>query len=171
MTCPHHYLAMPEKTDVREFTDTIGEETKHDKEEIIHELPPDNNEYNISRLAYCIDEIFFSGNMPDFKTYIKFKLSQTILCVEASKSFSTKAWILLKGVPFLLLYFVDIVLRGVSQVYLCNHPLCGLLICIGLWTTSFELLIFGLVGSAVSTVAGYIISSPKLEEVEAGLCG
>jgi hypothetical protein len=121
--------------------------------------------------AYIADEIFFSGNMPDFKTYIKYKLAVMIFDWELAQNNSQKFKAAVAGIPYMLLYFGDIIMRGVSQVYLANHPITGICICIGLWTTSYHLLVFGLCGSIVSTVAAYMVCTPKMEELEAGLCG
>lgn len=122
-------------------------------------------------VPYVVDEIFFAGNMPDFKSYIKYKLAVMLSDIESTDSKVAKFWAVVCGLPYMFLYFADIMLRGVSQVYLANHPITGLCICIGLWTTSVDLLVFGLCGSIVSTIAAYLVCTPKMEELEAGLCG
>ena len=71
-----------------------------------------------------------------------------------------------------LLLFVDVVLRGIAQVFLCNHPLSGLFICVGLACSSAALLGFALLGTVCATLGAQIIARPSYEsDVASGLCG
>ena len=67
--------------------------------------------------------------------------------------------------------FIDIILRSISEVFLCNNPLSGLLICIALWKTSVGLLAYCLLGAIVSTIAARLVIRPSKENMLAGLCG
>jgi urea transporter len=102
---------------------------------------------------YVLNEIFLSGSMPKFQEYL------------ASKCF------IHKKNHFYILLGVDVILRGVAQVFLCNHPITGIFICIGLSFTSFELLFYALLATAVSTLASLIIAKPNRTDLLAGLCG
>jgi hypothetical protein len=178
-------------TQVRGFEDDSDEEAGHmdniempdEKRKNVGEIAPEPapdipvpvepvmKPESLPLAAYIADEIFFSGNMPDFKNHMKYKLAVMIFDWELAQNNSQKFKAVVAGIPYMLLYFGDIIMRGVSQVYLANHPITGICICIGLWTTSYHLLVFGLCGSIVSTVAAYMVCTPKMEELEAGLCG
>lgn len=66
---------------------------------------------------------------------------------------------------------INILLRGISQVYLCNHPITGFFICIGLGLSSTKLLIHALVGTACSTIGATILALPETNYIVSGLCG
>lgn len=75
------------------------------------------------------------------------------------------------NIPFFFLCASDILLRGIAQVYLCNHPVSGLLISFGLLHTSAELFVFALVGCMGSTLASYFICKESWDNIQSGLCG
>jgi hypothetical protein len=64
-----------------------------------------------------------------------------------------------------LLHFVDIILRGVSQVFLLDQPFCGLLIWMGLGFTSWSLAGFCLLGCCCSTLTAMWLIHPTDREV------
>lgn len=77
----------------------------------------------------------------------------------------------LKNIPFLCLYYANIVLRGVGQVYICNHPITGLLVCIGLYLTSPTLMVYGILGTIFENIGAFVVCRPPLDEIESGLFG
>jgi urea transporter len=70
-----------------------------------------------------------------------------------------------------VLLAIDIILRGISQVFLCDHPLCGILISIGLILTSYELFLYAVWGTIFSTVGAYLIGTASMDDIRSGLCG
>lgn len=66
---------------------------------------------------------------------------------------------------------INMILLGVSQVYICEHPFCGLLIAIAVGLTSGELLLHCLLGVASSTAAGYLLCRLPFEKIKSGLLG
>jgi urea transporter len=66
---------------------------------------------------------------------------------------------------------LDLLLRGVSQVYICDHPLCGLLIALAVGLTSGELLLHCLLGVLASTVSGFLLCRLPLLKIKSGLLG
>ena len=99
------------------------------------------------------EDIFMGGNMP--------RLQSFIISTENSKRYS----------HFCLLYIPNIVFRGISQVFLCNHPVTGVFICIGLALTSVELMFHAIIGSAMGAVGTFIVGGYPLSEIENGLAG
>jgi urea transporter len=98
-----------------------------------------------------IDEVFFSGTMPNLKKY----------------AFDNKY----NGAFNTILFLIDVVLRGISQVYLCDNPVSGILICIGLGMTSYSLVGYALLGTFFATLGAYLIAQPDVEDITSGLCG
>jgi urea transporter len=77
-----------------------------------------------------------------------------------------------KRKPFqFILLCIDIVLRGIAQVFLCNHPICGIFVCIGLLMSDYQLPLYALIGTAVSTASAVLVARPPQADVLAGLCG
>ena len=72
---------------------------------------------------------------------------------------------------YVTLLIVDIVLRGISQVYLADHPITGIFILVGLGCTSVELAVHAILGSFFSTIGCIILTSPQEADIFAGLCG
>ena len=117
-------------------------------------------------------ELFLDGNMPRTQKYLV--MNSFLGDQQAPDNNSEKESSMNEKLYFFLvsiLCCINIVLRGVSQVYLCNNPISGVLICIGLYLTSPQLLIYGLVGTACGTLAGSLFCLPHTEEITAGLCG
>ena len=75
------------------------------------------------------------------------------------------------NIPYYIVRSVDIILRGVGQVYICNHPLTGLCICIGYYISSPTLLGFAITGTVGSTLGGILLVSPDWPEISNGLFG
>lgn len=98
-------------------------------------------------------EIVLSGSMQD---------TQKVLIDEG--------WIKRRPL-YLFLLAVDVTLRGIAQVFLCNHPLTGVLVCAGLAVTSWELMLYALLATAISTASAASIGRPPIADVYAGLCG
>lgn len=101
-------------------------------------------------------ELFFSGSMPK---------SQKRLLKKYSNDHNKQKYF------YLSLLVIDVILRGVAQVFLCNHPITGVFICIGIAFTSFELLGYALLAVAISTGSSLIIAKPYQANLLAGLCG
>lgn len=78
---------------------------------------------------------------------------------------------LCSNIPFFALCSGDILLRGLAQVYLCNHPLSGLLIALGLFVTAPQLLIFALIGCFGSTLTSALLCRESWDNIQSGLCG
>jgi urea transporter len=71
----------------------------------------------------------------------------------------------------LLLLVIDVVLRGIAQVFLCNHPISGIFICIGLAFTSGQMLGYSILTTALATGTALFVATAPLPDVLAGLCG
>lgn len=67
--------------------------------------------------------------------------------------------------------FLDVMLRGVSQVYICDHPLCGILIAVAVGLSSRELLLHCLLGVLASTAAGFWLCRLPFDKIKNGLLG
>ena len=98
-------------------------------------------------------DIFLDGNMPRLQDYIISK--------DNNKSY----------VHFWCLYLPNIVLRGISQVFLCNHPITGIFICIGLALTSVELMMLAIIGSSLGAMGASVMGGFSVKEIENGLAG
>lgn len=143
-------------------------------------LAPPGNKQNDITLAFTINEIFLSGNMPKFKeylnSYVVFKKTnphdltwgELVLSSDARNEVLYTLYI---NLPFFLLCTVDISLRGIAQVYLCNHPVSGLLISFALFLTAPELFIFALIGCLGSTITSYWVCKESWDNIQSGLCG
>jgi len=81
------------------------------------------------------------------------------------------AYYYLIHLPFLVLYYANIVLRGVGQVYICNHPVTGICVCIGLYLTSPVLMVYALLGTLFENFGAWLVCRPVIGEVDAGLFG
>lgn len=69
-----------------------------------------------------------------------------------------------------VLGFVDALLRGIGQVMLQNSPLTGLIFLIGLFVGGWQFGVYGLLGTAASTLAARWLGVPD-SAVQAGLYG
>lgn len=72
---------------------------------------------------------------------------------------------------YFFLLCVDIILRGISEVFLCNNPVTGFLICMGLACTSGYLMGYAILGTIFSTLAAIYIGRSPTDDIFAGLCG
>lgn len=99
-------------------------------------------------------EIMTSGNMPETKKYF---------C-----SFTTFKQT--KPLTYLFI-FIDLILRGISQVYLCDHPISGLLIAIGVGLSSWTLLLHGIIGVIGSTFGATVVCRLPYSKISSGLVG
>lgn len=70
-----------------------------------------------------------------------------------------------------VIFAIDVVLRGIAQVFLCNNPLSGVLILAGLALSSPVLSYYSLLGCVGSTVGAYFLAGSALIDVANGLCG
>jgi len=96
-------------------------------------------------------EVLLSGDMPECKAFVLRNHR--------------------RSVPWYLLFWLDVTLRGVSQVYLCDHPVGGLLILLGLVCTSGVLAGYALLGTLFSTLGAHLVCRPPLDSITSGLCG
>ena len=102
-------------------------------------------------ILVLFEEIFQSKNMKKTKKLIYFYSQRRVLLF-----------------PIIA---IDVILRGIAQVFLCDHPITGGFICIGLALTSTELLLHTVVGTIFSTIGAHFIGTARMEEVRSGLCG
>jgi urea transporter len=56
-------------------------------------------------------------------------------------------------------------------VFLCNHPITGIFILIGLGITSIELVGYALLGAIFGTMGAALIGRPPMHDITSGLCG
>ena len=100
-------------------------------------------------------EIFFSGTMTATQDYI----------FEQAFNESIFSWI------FQVVFLIDVILRGIAQVFLCNHPIAGIFICIGMAWSSTEMMAYSILGTALCTWTSYAVANAPMSNVRAGLCG
>ena len=115
-----------------------------------------------------VDELLFAGNMPVLQDYL---LKYGFL---GGASLEAKEGTLLDKAHYLAVSIAcaaSIVLRGISQVYLCNNPLTGILICAGLYVTDPKLLVYALVGTVCATLGASLLCLPASTEIVSGLTG
>ncbi|CAF1371765.1 unnamed protein product, partial [Didymodactylos carnosus] len=66
--------------------------------------------------------------------------------------------------------FMDSVFRGIGQVMFANSPLSGIIITIGLFIGNWELALYGLLGTSVSTLTAHVLGF-NYNTIRAGLYG
>ncbi|CAF1123463.1 unnamed protein product [Rotaria sordida] len=66
--------------------------------------------------------------------------------------------------------FMDSVFRGIGQVMFANNPLSGIIITIGLFIGNWELALYGLLGTCVSTLTAHMLGF-TFNSIRAGLYG
>lgn len=66
--------------------------------------------------------------------------------------------------------FIDIILRGIGQVFFQNNPLTGLLFLIGIAINSWQMALYALLGTIVSTFAAMFLGASE-DLLEAGIFG
>lgn len=104
-----------------------------------------------SLLVEVCSEVFLTGDMPNYKKFVL-------------KNHS-------RHVGFYLLLWLDVLLRGVSQVFLCDNPVSGLFILAGLACTSWSLVGYALLGTLFSSLGALLIARAPVDKVTSGLCG
>ena len=130
-----------------------------DRNNIINNI--DNNNGNDDFKKQVFEEIFLSGSMPNVTRVLS---EQFIDFVEGNcKDY--------KLLPYVLSFFIDIILRGIAQVFLCNHPITGIFILIGLGITSIELVGYALLGAIFGNIGAALIGRPPMHDITSGLCG
>jgi hypothetical protein len=117
------------------------------------------------------DDIVMSGSMPKFSAYLKHYEFYPHDVDPETLSVEGHIRTYMNHIPFLCLYYANIVLRGVGQVYICNNPVTGLFVCIGLCISSPVLMMYGLLGAAFANLGAIVICPPATEEIESGLFG
>lgn len=125
--------------------------------------------YNMMEQVF--EEVFLSGNMQKTQDFILrwsyFNKNRPDVVLPPAVN-----WIAPLVPLFMsLVLCADVVFRGIAQVYLCNHPITGILVCIGLAHQSTQLLVFGIMGTACATLMCWLICVPNPSEVLTGLCG
>lgn len=124
-------------------------------------LDNNNGNGNDDFKKQLFDEIFLSGSMPNVTRVLT---EQFIDYIEGNcKDY--------KLLPYVLLFFIDIILRGIAQVFLCNHPITGIFILIGLGITSIELVGYALLGAIFGTMGAALIGKSSMHDITSGLCG
>jgi hypothetical protein len=132
---------------------------------------PEQQIWKESLAFKILDDIFCSGSMPllmkYFHNYNFYPLEIDPDTLTVFEHFQ----IYMQHIPFLLIYYASIVLRGVGQVFICNHPVTGLFVCAGLYLTSPTLMIYALLGAIYENIGAFLVCKPIVAEVEAGLFG
>ena len=82
----------------------------------------DKNNVNDDFKKLLFEEVFLSGSMP----------AVTRLLTEQFIDYYEGNYKDYKLIPYVILFFIDVVLRGIAQVFLCNHPISGIFILIGI---------------------------------------
>jgi hypothetical protein len=118
-----------------------------------------------------LDEIFMSGSMPKFTAYLREYEFYPHHVDPETLSLEGHFYAYANNIPFLCLYYANVVLRGVGQVYICNNPVTGLFVCIGLCISSPVLMMYGLLGAAFANIGALVMCPPATEEIESGLFG
>lgn len=72
---------------------------------------------------------------------------------------------------YLILFFIDIILRSIGQVFLCDNALSGLLILIGVGCSSIHLIICGIIGAIFANIGAYYFGSADMNDIASGMCG
>ena len=126
---------------------------------------------NKELLSLILDDITMSGSMPKLTQYLRDYEFYPPDADPENMSLRDHCYHYLDHPSFLCLYYANIVLRGVAQVYICNNPVTGLFVCIGLCITSPVLMMYALIGSAVSNLGAFLMVRPATEEFESGLFG
>jgi len=109
---------------------------------------------NVSR-ASPIEEDVQSVKMGDLYKLVKGTMPASLLYVQQMGGF---------------VQFVDACLRGSSQVFFVNNPLCGFVILVAIAYDSWYSLIFGVTGLVASTIMAHIVSV-DVGAIQAGLYG
>ena len=125
-------------------------------------------------LIDAFKEVFLSTNMAATHGFIlrHSALGNELEQVNEEENTTEGYWMSqFKGVVITLLVIANVIFRGISQVYLCNHPISGIFICIGLALSSTRLIVYTLVGTICSTIGSVILTLPETNYIVSGLCG
>lgn len=123
----------------------------------------ENFKPNFNQVYPILHELFMSGDMEN---------TQKIL-IRESKIFIKSV---LVGSPtfsstfYFIALCIDIILRGVSQVFLCNHPISGVFILLGLSLSHINYVLYAILGTILSTLSFFLFSH-QLKHIFAGLAG
>ena len=127
--------------------------------------------FNAAMFTAIVDDVFLSGSMPKLSAFLhSFEFYSADVDPE-NLAFLGHVEVYCKHIPFLCLYYANIILRGVGQVYICNNPVTGLLVCVGLYLSSPTLMLYGLLGAIFANLGAYLICPPSNDEIESGLFG
>ena len=118
-----------------------------------------------------LDDIFMSGSMPKLSAFLHSYEFYPPDVDPENLAVMGHVEVYRKHIPFLCLYYANIILRGVGQVYICNNPATGLMVCIGLCITSPTLMMYALLGAIFANLGAYVICPPSNDEIESGLFG
>lgn len=143
------------------------------EEELLLAPPPaaEDPEWRTTLAWKIFDDVFKSGHMPLFSAYFHEYDFYPLDVDPKSLSLFEHVRIYAMNAPFVILYYASIVLRGVSQVFLCNHPITGLCICIGLALSSPTLMMYALLGAIFENIGAFLVCQPVIAEMERGLFG
>lgn len=109
------------------------------------------------------DEILFTGDMKNTQNIIK---NEAHVFVNSVLHRNPE----LKSFIFFLAIIVDVILRGISQVFLCNHPISGIFILIGLAFSHINYVLYAILGTFFSTFSSLVIGGYN-DHILAGLSG
>ena len=158
-------------------TENFGDDLDVDmcEDDLLAETPlvepePDPSWKN-SFAGKIFDDIFKSGSMPLLNAYFHEYDFYPLDCDPKKLAPFEHIKIYAANMPFVVFYYSTIVLRGVSQVFLCNHPVTGFCICIGLCLSSPTLMAYALLGAIFENIGAFIVCQPVIEEMERGLFG
>lgn len=163
-------MSAPEssKTLIRDAEDTFSREG-----DLLLDAPPekDDQDWKTTLALKIFDDVFKSGHMPLFTAYFHDYDFYPLHIDPAQLTLMEHFQIYMRNMPFVILYYASIVLRGVSQVFLCNHPITGLFICIGLSLTSPTLMVYALLGAIFENIGAFLVCQPVIADMERGLYG
>ncbi|CAF3954511.1 unnamed protein product [Adineta steineri] len=141
-----------------------------DTEQIISDDPQHNQSREKRNIIAQIFSCF--GRRRSIRKYIynlswrslfgtMFDIEKTYLCTNFLNNY--------KCIRFIII-LIDSVLRGIGQVMFANNPLSGLIILIGLFIGNWELSLYGLLGTTVSTLTGHLFEF-DYSSIRSGLYG
>lgn len=93
------------------------------------------------------EEIFMTGSMPVVKRFLTEQFEDYIETRDP-KLLTYVAW-----------FVVDVILRGIAQVFLCDHPVTGIFVLFGIGITSIELVGYSILGTLFGTLGCLLPSS------------
>jgi urea transporter len=117
-----------------------------------------NNHNNKSRSFQDFRNVILSPSRPNLKNHLRLQIQ-------------IKHDNIIVNIYNLILFSIDIILRSIGQVFLCDNPLSGLLIAIGVGCSSIELIICGIVGVIFANIGAYYFGSADINDISSGMCG